>query len=1216
MILFYIDRKAIFCLLILIYLNNYCQCISESDFFIYKDGIELSKEDDTHSEQIILSPEITFITTKYESVYINTNGFLSFLLPIAYFFPQITLTSYSGYAIIAPFWADIDTSIKNGSITYKYTKEEHLLKKAKELIQEGFPRSTSFEPTSILICTWTDVHSFLNKDDKKNTFQVAVVSDGTQTFSIFMYAKLEFVSAYSPAKLGREDRYAEAGFTDGTAQQTVVLPGSGGEAAINLAKESNIGKPGVWIYLIGDRRRYGRFRITPAGSEDDVEEVLSPVESHYSSNIYQHLPQNSYREHATSPSTTTIPPDAIECKSCSRNARCENQGNGYCCRCLFPYLGSGLRCERAENYPVVGKINGTINGQQIDVELQGYVYIEDGRIHNSLYNMPLIHSNFQQLLPLFNTINWLFGTIHRFSDPIDNGFALTGGVLNRSALIRTFEVDNTTEQSILSIEQYFRGIESGVLHVETYINGSLPHPEGNLSVTVGNNNIKYIKRSLGHYDAKSLTSYSLISKLDTNSTITYNMSYEIEDSLTFYECPHNPHRSPKEIVVSNQDSHIYHSIEDTTIRFFTVTKIGTQAPKFDPCDSSPCHGFAQCIPNFEQNTHECKCNSGFLGDGVRRCDDINECIQSPCHSNAICTNTYGNFTCECKRNYIGNGFFCKPINDEIETCTTKICPQFSTCIQDPHTRHARCLCKEGWQMTDDHENHVNGNYKSVCKPKQCNEYYNCDTNANCVINENTQKYECICKPGFYGDGYSCTAHFCSSDGDCGYNAHCLPDEQRPGFSKCVCDPGYLNDGTTFSTCVKDVVSCNIENKCHVNAQCIYNERIDRHVCLCRTGYKGDGITCRHEHSCLENATICSSSAACVYDPILQDNVCSCRDGFVGDGIHCSETLGGPKEQFLIVNQGQTILKVPLTASGSTNNGDNRILYVPRMRAVGISIDCQQQFIYFTETSGKTIQRMKYDGTDQKIILDGLGSPEGIAIDWVSRLVFWTDSSLKRLEVAKLDGSLRKILLDKNIQNPRGIAVNPELGYIFWTDWNRQNPRIERANMDGSERKILVSDKLGLPNGLYYDHHRRELCWGDAKMKTIECVRDDGSNRRVILTDQTTMIFGLTDGLQYAYWTDWSTNKIGRIDKTPNRTPESILLPPGGNGKLYGLIAVKDSCPTDGINNVCGENNDCTTGQLCLPNLSLRAKRVCQCADNAGLQCLLRERPPPPPPQLA
>jgi sugar lactone lactonase YvrE len=118
-----------------------------------------------------------------------------------------------------------------------------------------------------------------------------------------------------------------------------------------------------------------------------------------------------------------------------------------------------------------------------------------------------------------------------------------------------------------------------------------------------------------------------------------------------------------------------------------------------------------------------------------------------------------------------------------------------------------------------------------------------------------------------------------------------------------------------------------------------------------------------------------------------------------------------------------------------------------MRAVGISIDCRQQFVYLTDTSGKTIQRMKYDGSEQKIILSGnnetividiikhiylilgLGSPEGIAVDWVSRLVFWTDSSLKRLEVAKLDGSLRKILLDKNIQNPRGIAVNPELGFV-------------------------------------------------------------------------------------------------------------------------------------------------------------------------------------------
>lgn len=71
--------------------------------------------------------------------------------------------------------------------------------------------------------------------------------------------------------------------------------------------------------------------------------------------------------------------------------------------------------------------------------------------------------------------------------------------MNRSATIRFFEIDHTTEQSILTIDQHFRGIESGVLYVDTYINGSLPHPEGNLSVSIGNNNIKYTKRALGLY---------------------------------------------------------------------------------------------------------------------------------------------------------------------------------------------------------------------------------------------------------------------------------------------------------------------------------------------------------------------------------------------------------------------------------------------------------------------------------------------------------------------------------------------------------------------------------------------------------------------------------------------------------------------------------------------------------------------------------------------
>ena len=32
------------------------------------------------------------------------------------------------------------------------------------------------------------------------------------------------------------------------------------------------------------------------------------------------------------------------------------------------------------------------------------------------------------------------------------------------------------------------------------------------------------------------------------------------------------------------------------------------------------------------------------------------------------------------------------------------------------------------------------------------------------------------------------------------------------------------------------------------------------------------------------------------------------------------------------------------------------------------------------------------------------------------------------------------LIDEGLMNPRGIAVHPTLGRLFWTDWDRTGPR--------------------------------------------------------------------------------------------------------------------------------------------------------------------------------
>ena len=52
-------------------------------------------------------------------------------------------------------------------LVHRYTKEESLLKKAKQLIQEGFLHSTNFQPNSILICTWKNVHAYSNNNNNK-----------------------------------------------------------------------------------------------------------------------------------------------------------------------------------------------------------------------------------------------------------------------------------------------------------------------------------------------------------------------------------------------------------------------------------------------------------------------------------------------------------------------------------------------------------------------------------------------------------------------------------------------------------------------------------------------------------------------------------------------------------------------------------------------------------------------------------------------------------------------------------------------------------------------------------------------------------------------------------------------------------------------------------------------------------------------------------------
>lgn len=94
--------------------------------------------------------------------------------------------------------------------------------------------------------------------------------------------------------------------------------------------------------------------------------------------------------------------------------------------------------------------------------------------------------------------------------------------------------------------------------------------------------------------------------------------------------------------------------------------------------------------------------------------------------------------------------------------------------------------------------------------------------------------------------------------------------------------------------------------------------------------------------------------------------------------------------------------------------------------------------------------------------------------------------------------------------------------VYWSDWNRNGPKIEWANLDGSERQILLSSPdVNLPNSLAIEPRSGELCFADAGTHKIGCIDTYTKQLRFIGIDLQ-YPFGLAITEDNFYWTDWTT----------------------------------------------------------------------------------------------
>jgi len=149
-----------------------------------------------------------------------------------------------------------------------------------------------------------------------------------------------------------------------------------------------------------------------------------------------------------------------------------------------------------------------------------------------------------------------------------------------------------------------------------------------------------------------------------------------------------------------------------------------------------------------------------------------------------------------------------------------------------------------------------------------------------------------------------------------------------------------------------------------------------------------------------------------------------------------------------------------------------------------------------------------------LVRTNLQSVEGMAFDWISHLLYFVDGSRSIIEVIRTDidhfGRMRRTVLDDaHLKKPRGIAVHPVAGYVFYTDWAPGEPSIGRCSPDGSNVKRLFSKPtIHWPNGITIDYIAERIYWVDAKIDYIGSADLDGKKFRKILTNSVNLFYYL------------------------------------------------------------------------------------------------------------
>lgn len=522
----------------------------------------------------------------------------------------------------------------------------------------------------------------------------------------------------------------------------------------------------------------------------------------------------------------------------------------------------------------------------------------------------------------------------------------------------------------------------------------------------------------------------------------------------------------------------------------------------------------------------------YLCDGTHDCTDGSDEDQAP---DGPCQNNC-DFKCDGNSRCLLRSHVCDRIVDCVDETdeSTANCPNSTICDEN----NGSCL------GSDDYCDEF------VCANSRCVEYdVICDGENNCGDNSDEQN----CNSSIVIDA--------SSESD--HDSHFVFDSEEDPDPELTAEDENINDSDCKVPnyyCAQSKKCIPVHKLCDGRRDCsdgsdesgLCSEKLCDHITDCQffchnaphtNGYvcacpqhmflEADGKTCTAPQEC-DSFSTCSHLCVQLNPTKVK---CKCfhgyklhSDNFTCESLHPETPIILFSNRHVIRGMNMKTMQVQNYFSLSKNLIALDFFYDREDKTFEIIwSDVYDDKIYSGDLKGEELLNVK------PIVESGLSTTEAVAIDWIGQNLYWIDSNLRQIEVARKSGMFRKTLISENMSNPRSIALDPRMGFLFWSDWENDNPRIERSTLSGEDRTTIIVIKSiqgAWPNGLTLDYVKKRIFFLDAKSKEIHTINYDGGEHKKILKNQEYLShpFAISAYDNFIFWTDWRLNSVMRADK--------------------------------------------------------------------------------------